>query len=302
MKSIDVVILTDKRYIHPVANNEYVNNAILEDQILQEALEKEDLKVKRLPWDDADFNWNTTRYIIFRSTWDYSNRFEEFSTWLSKVSQQTILVNSQKIIHWNIDKHYLLDIAKKEVEIVPTHFIKQGDERTLEEIHNELGWTETVLKPCISCAGRHTYKLDAQNYEQYETLFTELIADEDMMLQPFMHQIISKGEISVMVMNGKYTHAILKKAKKGDFRVQDDFGGSVHEYNASKAEIELAEKAVQACIELPMYARVDIVWDNQDQLAVSELELIEPELWFRFHNDAATQLAKALKAQLLLLS
>jgi glutathione synthase/RimK-type ligase-like ATP-grasp enzyme len=295
MKPIDVVILTDNRYTNPVERTAYINNVLLEDQLVKDALEREGLQVKRISWDDADFDWTTTKYAIFRTTWDYFERFDEFSTWLTNVSQQTTLLNSAKMIHWNIDKHYLQDLANKNVAIVPTYFIEKGDTRSLATLHQELGWTETVVKPCISGAARHTYKLHPNNLHKHENIYKKLIATEAMMLQPFMHQVVTKGEISLIVINGKYTHGILKKAKAGDFRVQDDFGGSVHEYKASKAEIEFAENAVKACIEAPIYARVDIIWDNEDQLAISELELIEPELWFRFHHDAATQLAKAIK-------
>ncbi len=298
MKPIDVVILTDNRYVNPVERNAYIDNVLLEDQLVQDALEKENLIVKRISWDDATFDWNTTNYALFRTTWDYFDRFDEFSTWLEKVSQETTLLNSARMIHWNIDKHYLQDLANKEVAIVPTYFIEKGDTRSLAEIHEELAWTETVVKPCISGAARHTYKLNSQNMHAHEDIYQKLIAEEAMLLQPFMHQIVTKGEISLMVINGNYTHAILKKAKKGDFRVQDDFGGSVHEYNPTQEEITFAENAVKACIEPPMYARVDIIWDNDDQLAISELELIEPELWFRFHNEAATQLAKGIASNM----
>ncbi len=121
------------------------------------------------------------------------------------------------------------------------------------------------------------------------------------MLQPFQHRIVTEGEISMMVFNGQFTHAILKQAKAGDFRVQDDFGGSVHDYIPTQKEIEFAEQAVQCCPELPLYARVDIFTDNEGNLAVSELELIEPELWFRNHPEAAHVLAKATKEKLTLL-
>ena len=295
MKPIDVVILTDHRYVNPTERNDYIDNVLLEDRLVQEALENEGLTVKRLSWDDANFDWNTTKYALFRTTWDYFDRFDEFSRWLETVSKQTILLNSAKMIRWNIDKHYLHDLEKQHITIVPTYFIEKGDSRTLSEIHQELGWTKTVVKPCISGAARHTYKLYPENIHQHEAIFKDLIAEEAMMLQPFMHQVVTKGEISLMIINGTYTHAILKQAKKGDFRVQDDFGGSVHEYIPSQEEITFAENAVKACIEFPIYARVDIIWDNNNQLAISELELIEPELWFRFNNDAATQLAKGIK-------
>ena len=93
-------------------------------------------------------------------------------------------------------------------------------------------------------------------------------------------------------------HAVLKQAKPGDFRVQDDFGGSVQIYNPTKEEIQFAENAVKSCPELPIYARVDVFLDNQNKLAIAELELIEPELWFRFHPKSADELAKGIKQRI----
>ncbi|MBO6631975.1 MAG: hypothetical protein JJ936_10545, partial [Psychroserpens sp.] len=63
--------------------------------------------------------------------------------------------------------------------------------------------------------------------------------------------------------------------------------------------IQFAEAAVKACPELPIYARVDIFEDNEGSIALSELELIEPELWFRNHKQAALVLADGIKARLI---
>jgi hypothetical protein len=90
----------------------------------------------------------------------------------------------------------------------------------------------------------------------------------------------------------------LKRAKEGDFRVQDDFGGTVHKYQPSESEIEFARNALFACPELPAYARVDIVLDNDGYLAVAELELVEPELWFRLHPESAVLLAEEVHKRL----
>ena len=98
-----------------------------------------------------------------------------------------------------------------------------------------------------------------------------------------------------MLFNGEYTHAILKKAKTGDFRVQDDFGGTVEIYTPKKEMIELAKLCIQQLNPTPVYARVDIIWDNNNNMSVSELELIEPELWFRFHKEAAKKFALGVK-------
>jgi hypothetical protein len=94
--------------------------------------------------------------------------------------------------------------------------------------------------------------------------------------------------------DNSYINNVLLKAKKGDFRVQDDFGGSVYPYSASHQEIAFAQQVIAQCHELPVYARVDLMWDNQEELCISELELIEPELWLRTYPNASELMAKAL--------
>ena len=295
----DIVILTDKRYLKDSNTDDYKHNVFYEDFLVQEALKKLGLKTLRLAWDNSTFDWSETRSVLFRTTWDYFDRFDEFSVWLEKISKLTTLFNSENLIRWNIDKHYLRDLNIKGINIAKTYFIEKGQKTSLKQLHDNLGWQETVLKPCISGAARHTYKLNNNNLSDYETLFSELNSSESFMLQPFQHQIVSKGEISMMVFNGQFTHAVLKKAKQGDFRVQDDFGGTVHNYVPTADEILFAENTIKACAELPIYARVDIFTDNNGDIALSELELIEPELWFRHYPKAAEVLALGIKKLLI---
>ena len=295
MKKFDVIILTDPRYADESKVDQYSQNVYLEDNLLKEALEKLDMKASRRSWDDPSFDWSSTRFIIFRTTWDSFDRYQEFSSWLNEVSKVTTLLNSENLIRWNIDKHYMQDLQDNGVHICETYFVEQGETASLEDLVKEHNLNEFVLKPCISGGARHTYKIHSENLHEYEEIFSKLIRHEAMMLQPFQHNIVSKGEISLMVMNGIYTHAILKIAKEGDFRVQDDYGGSIHDYVASAEEIAYAENAVKSCIEMPIYARVDVFLDNQNKLALAELELIEPELWFRNHPEAAMELAKGIK-------
>ncbi len=292
---IDVVVLTDSRYTKDSNTDLYKHNVFYEDELVVNALRNEGLNVLRLAWDDKTFNWANTKFALFRTTWDYFDRFHEFSSWLSTVSKKTTLLNSESLIRWNIDKHYLQDLENKGVRITESHFIEKGTTISLRELHDNLSWQETVLKPCISGAARHTYRLNKNNLEAFENIFYKLISKEDMILQPFQHNIVEHGEVSLVVIDGKFTHAVLKIAKKGDFRVQDDFGGTVHPYKASLEEIKFVEKVVNACNEVPMYARVDVFTDNDGILALSELELIEPELWFRNNPKAANYLALAIK-------
>lgn len=299
----DVVILTDRRYLNPSKQDVYVKNVLLEDELVSNALKEEGLQVVRKSWDDEGFDWTTTTYALFRATWDYFDRFQEFSKWLAKVSTQTQLINSKKLIDWNIDKHYLQDLFTKGVNIPKTLYIEPQTRTTLKDsikkAKNTLGFVanDFILKPCVSGAARHTYKFQEVDVEKHETIFQELIADEAMMLQEFQQNIVAEGEISMMVFHGEFTHAVLKIAKSGDFRVQDDFGGSIQVYRPTQSEIDFAQKVVKAAPELPIYARVDIFEDNDGNLALAELEIFEPELWFRLNPKAANILAKKIKDQ-----
>jgi len=295
MKNFDVVILTDRNHINQQKTDMSKQNILIEDEYVKNALEKLNLKVGRLSWDDTTFNWETTKYLLFRSTWDYYNRYSEFSNWLNKVSKKTTLLNSENTIRWNIDKHYLLDLEKKGINVCKSYFIETSETKSLQKLATDYQLTEFVLKPCISGSGRHTYKINKNNILKYEDVFSELIATEAMIIQPFQYNIVTKGEISLIIMNGKFTHAVLKITKKGDFRVQDRFGGTVNDYSPSQIEIDFAENVVKTCKELPIYARVDIFTDNNGKLAIAELELIEPELWFRHNPKAADELAKGIK-------
>jgi glutathione synthase/RimK-type ligase-like ATP-grasp enzyme len=294
MQTTDITILTDARYVAPAEMNTYVANILHEERLVREALEEAGLRVDRINWDHPGVDWTNTRFILFRSTWDYFERFPAFWSWLEKASNQTAMINPYETIRWNLDKHYLGDLEKQGTHIPPTRFIEKGDSRTLESCLDGTGWEELILKPVVSGAARHTYRFTPDQAFSWEATFRKLIRQEAMMIQEFQHQVLTRGEVALMVLGGKFTHAILKKAKQGDFRVQDDFGGTVTPYTPTPGEIAFAEKVVGLCNPQPVYARVDAIWDNQNRLAVSELELIEPELWFRFNPEAARRLASAV--------
>ena len=295
---IDVTILTTSAYIDPPAIDDYINNVLTEDRLVKEALEAEGFATARVSWDDKNFDWSQTRTVLFRTIWDYFERYDEFEPWLKRISQLTHTINSMELVGWNIDKHYLSDLHRWGINVVPTIFIEKGDKRSLLEIIENSDWSHVILKPAISGTARHTYKINPDQVEDHESIFHELIATESMLLQPFIDSVLTEGEVSHMVFNGKHSHSILKRAKPGDFRVQDDFGGSVSIYQATANEIAFAEDVVQKCKIQPLYARVDVVKDNDGALAVAELEVIEPELWFRHRPEAAKDLARGIKKYL----
>jgi len=292
----DVVILTEDRHLQDCEHNWYNLQVLLEDELVKDALQQQGLKVARLSWSDADFDWGLTRSAIFRTTWDYFERFDEFTSWLDKVQQQTLLLNPAQTLMWNLNKRYLLDLQAKGINIVDTHLLDKRD--NLQAKMQQIGCQQAILKPLISGCARNTFKLSQQQAEAKQQQFEQLALLEDYMLQPFQHNICTLGELSLMVMGGKVTHGVQKVAKEGDFRVQDDHGGMVYPYRPTSEEIAFAEAAIAACEPVPLYGRVDIIRDNNDRLAIMELELIEPELFFRFHRPGAFKLAEAVKHRL----
>jgi len=293
---MQVVLLTEEQYenLNPPNEDWYIDNLLNEDQLVLEALERRGVTVKKVGWSHPNFDWHQAHAAVFRTTWDYYHRFAEFDSWLRTWEDQLKFINPGSLIRWNLDKHYLKDLERAGIRITPTHIIEAGSTTTLAELHGQLGWEETILKPAISGAARHTYRLNRSNLLAHEDIFQELISNEAMLLQPFQYEILTSGEVSHVVIGGRYTHSVLKKAKQGDFRVQDDFGGTVQDYTPSRMEISFAEQAVAACPSMPAYARVDVLRDNDGEWAIGELEMIEPELWFRRNPSAADALAEVI--------
>ena len=292
MKKYDVVVLTDSRYVYPLETNTYISNVLREDELVINALKEKNLSVVKKDWNDSIFDWETTRSILFRSTWDYFEKFELFKKWFNKTKNKCLMINSAETIEWNIDKHYLLDLQEHQIPIPNSEFIQRGSSIDLLELMQKKNWNEIVVKPTISGAAKNTYRLNKGEINQFNPSWEKLIYKEDFIIQEFQNNVITEGEVAMIVIGGKFTHAVLKKAKEGDFRVQDDFGGSIAIYNPSKEMVKLAEKCTRILTPIPSYARVDVIWDNFRELVVSELELIEPELWFRLNPNAAQKLAQ----------
>ncbi|HRP24623.1 hypothetical protein [Thauera sp.] len=297
-KPIDVLILTEDRYVQLDPKDWYQAQIAREEDLVATALGDLGLRVARRSWSDPDIDWTRCGCALFRSTWDYFDRFVEFSPWLDAVSAQTRLFNDASLIRWNVDKHYLADLAARGVAIVPTRFVERGEAIPLAAIMAAEGWNEVVFKPAVSGAARLTFRVSTDSVAEHEPVFARCVAQEAMMVQAFEPAIVDDGELSLIVIDGRATHAIRKTPRAGDFRVQDDHGGTVHAHTPDAAERAFAEAAVAACPMGPLYARVDFVRTAPGAFRLMELELVEPELFFRFHPPAAQVLAQALAEKL----
>lgn len=254
---------------------------ITDEDILVKELESKGHTVTTLSW-SKDADWSKFDCAIIRTTWDYMEKPEAFFKQLEKISSQTKLYNSLDTVKWNIHKGYLSGLEKKGVTIVPTVFFKFD-----EELKIPANWPEKiVIKPAISAG---SYKTLVQNKNQIDR--SEMVPG-DWMCQPFLPQIF-EGEISLIYFNKVFSHALLKVPKKGDFRVQEEFGGDIIPLKPTPELLALGEKVMSSVSDDLLYARVDLV-PYENHYALMELELIEPALYFRTNADAAKNFSKAL--------
>ncbi len=93
-----------------------------------------------------------------------------------------------------------------------------------------------------------------------------------------------------MMFGGRYSHAVRKVPKAGDFGEQDDHGGIVRDHEPTAEQNALVRRAA-ACHPVPVYGRVDLVRDNAGRVTEMELERIAPDLWLRCHPPAGEAFA-----------
>ena len=267
---------------------------MLEDELLEKALRTQGIQSKRLAWETYK-TLEKNQYILFRTPWNYFEKLNEFKSFLEENKNKTTFINSYDQVLWNLDKVYLLELNKQGVNIPETVFLKRGRGESLKKICSDRNWVEVVIKPSVSAAGWETYRLQKQSFSGFEEKFQTLLKKQNMLIQSYQKKITSFGEISLMMINGEYSHAVIKKAKGDEFRVQDDYGGTVETYMASITEINFAKTVIKKLNFCPLYARVDVILDNKNTLALSELELIEPEMWFRKNPTSVEKLAIEIK-------
>lgn len=140
-----------------------------------------------------------------------------------------------------------------------------------------------------------TTQLDTAGRDQ--ATLVALLQDEDVMVQPFLQEIVTQGELSFIYFNGERSHVVLKKARRGDFRVQEEFLGTVEAAAPAVTLWQQADAVLAALERTPLYARVDgpVL---AGQLHVLELELIEPVLFLAADEQAAARFGTAVLARL----
>ena len=242
-------------------------------------------------WDNPEVNWARFDALIIRNTWDYYVKADAFQAWLTELENLGIpLWNSIETIRRNAHKFYLQSFEQQGVPIIPTLFSPKGEEAISWKQLKDKGWSEIVVKPAVSAGSYETHRLNVTEINEKD--WATLVGETDQLIQPFLPEIMSDGEYSLIYFNKKLSHAIKKLPKAGDFRVQRQYGGQYAPFRPSLAHLEAAEAVLAQFPEPLLYARVDGVF-MQGNFHLMEIELIEPDLYFEFGEQFARNFTQA---------
>ena len=268
---------------------------VIDDPLMHTALRARGHRVTEVPWREHT-DWNGFDLVIIRTPWDYQQTPEAFLQVLATIdASSATLANDLSVVRWNLSKRYLLDLAQAGVPIVPTHWHGEGANRAdLAKAFAAFGSDEVVIKPQISANADHTYRLASATWLSQVERLEAVFARRACMIQPFIPTVTQNGEWSLFYFGGRYSHAIRKIPKTGDFRVQEEHGAEILAAEAADDLRRIAEQALAVAPAPLLYARVDFLISSRGQPLLIELELIEPSLYFRMQRDAAHRFADAV--------
>lgn len=264
------------------------------DHLLIEPLSEIGWAVAEIPWNAPNIEWPNFDAAVIRSTWDYQHSPQEFLHTLEKIESSTPLYNPVEICRWNINKHYLRELATIGLPIVPTLWLAQLDRATIQSAFASFGTARLVAKPVVGAGAEDTLVLDAEDVRTWQAA-TQIFAARELMLQPFVDSIQTAGEYSLFFFGNCFSHAICKRPVSGDFRVQEEYGGQIVSITPDDDLVQLAAMSLKAIGKELLYARVDIVMLENGSPALIELELIEPSLYFEQCPESVQNFVRAFK-------
>lgn len=262
---------------------------------LAAALAEVGVRAEALAWDDPDARFDRARMTVIRSTWNYPRHVDAFLSWLDRTASVTQLVNPIDVVRWNHHKRYLVDLEDRGIPIVPTEVIPRGAKRALADVLESRGWREgVVIKPAVSAGSFLTMRCAPGDEPRGEEHLLDLLEVRDALVQPYMPSVEGRGERAIVWIDGAPTHAVRKSPR---------FGGESESVSSaavpiSRAEAELARRAVAAVPHDLLYARIDVTEGADGDPVLMELELIEPSLFFTQGPLALDRFVRAIERRL----
>jgi glutathione synthase/RimK-type ligase-like ATP-grasp enzyme len=252
------------------------------------------IETQVVDWRSAGADFSQFDLIVLRSCWDYHLRAAEFIDWLQRIAQVTPILNAVDTVLWNHDKFYLREVEALGIETAPTVFVN-GSGTIAPSARQEIrSWKKSVVKPAVSASAHKTWLFNSVAVPDQDELKSR-VEGEAFLIQQFIPEIETQGEISFIYIDGAYSHAVLKRPAAGDFRVQKEHGGSAELFVPSSALLDQVNEiaSIVRQVRESLYCRIDAVARNS-RLVLMELELIEPELFLGLAQGAAERFAEAI--------
>ena len=261
---------------------------------LQPACAAAGLTLEPVIWDDADFDPSAYDAVVVGTCWDYMEKPDAFMAMLERADSATRLFNPLSLIRWNSRKTYLKDLAARGAPMIPTLWAERADAATVSGAFETLGCTDIVVKPVLGAGAWRQARV-----KQGATLPpADALPPADCMIQPFLPAVAEEGEYAFLFFDGEFSHCARKIPAKGDYRVQSSYGGHEEIHNPDAAELALARSVLDFVEGDPLYARVDMLRGLDGQLALIEIELIEPYLYPEQGPQMGEVFARALGRRL----
>ena len=270
----------------------------VEDAPLVAALRDAGIEGVPLVWNDSSVAWAAYDLVVVRTTWDYPNKIDAFLAWIDQVAAVRTLWNPAPLIRWNADKTYLRELESRGVPIVPTRWFRRGESADLRRLLEQEGWEEAVVKPVVSAGARRTRLVRPDTVEEGAAFLAEQLTQRAMMLQPYVAEVSSVGELSLLYFNGTFSHAVRKIPASGDFRVQTEHGGRVLSVIPTAAEMAAGQRVLDAMPAETLYARVDLLPSGDGTFRLLELEVLEPSMFLTWDPAAPARFAAAIGVRL----
>ncbi|AIF48894.1 ATP-grasp domain-containing protein [Dyella japonica] len=278
-----------------IATSSMIPDIHPDDAHLATSLQRLGIETVACVWNDPRVDWTRYDAVLMRSTWDYFKHYAAFSAWLEKLPVPTI--NHKALLRWNSDKRYLPELAAQGIDIIPTSIVSGTH---LRQRLAGMSGQEIVVKPTISGTAWHTARGKVGD-AAFDQAIAQLPMAFEYLVQPFVPEVVSDGELSLLFFDGEFSHAVIKRPAAGDYRVQSEFGGTAQRVDPDAALIASAKRALTAVAALGhanvAYARVDGVM-SQGQFLLMELEMIEPFLHLSDRPEAAERFAGNLRKRL----
>jgi glutathione synthase/RimK-type ligase-like ATP-grasp enzyme len=236
---------------------------------------------------DANVDWARFDVVVVRSAWDYAERRDAFLDWAAELRR---VLNPLPVLTWSTDKRYLAELEAAGVPVVPTRFLEPG-----EAFEAPAG--RFVVKPVFSAGGRASARYEPEEAAAAAAHVEALHAERRAaMVQPHVDGVERAGEIALVYLGGRYSHAVRKRVslRRGAPDAPELYlEEAVEPADPSEADLRVARAALAAApFEELLYARVDLVHDPEP--LVLELELAEPSLYLLYGDGSADRLAELI--------